>query len=133
MDSPDAGDLEDVPAALSAQVGQRRLRHPQGPKQVRLHLSASLLLAEFFESAELSIAGVVDNDIQATEVVVGLLHHAFHRCLVGDIQRQGQNAVPVDVVEGVQALHLACGRHDLVPAPERCLPPRPVRSLSRCR
>jgi hypothetical protein len=29
-------DLDDMPAALFAQVGQRRLRYPQGPKQVRL-------------------------------------------------------------------------------------------------
>jgi hypothetical protein len=69
-DAADRGDLNDVPAALGAQVQQRGLGHPQRTEQVGLQLGAGLGLGEFLDEAEVPVAGVVDHDVQPAEVVV---------------------------------------------------------------
>ena len=61
------------PAALLAQERQRGLGDPQRAEQVGLDLVAGLGLAELLDHAELAVAGVVDDDVEAAEVLVRLL------------------------------------------------------------
>ena len=60
-------------AALLAQERQRGLGDPQRAEQVGLDLVARLLLGELLDHAELAVAGVVDDDVEAPEVLVGRL------------------------------------------------------------
>jgi hypothetical protein len=55
-DSADRGNLEDVSRALAAQVGKRRLGHPQRAEQVRLDLVPRLLLGDLLDQAEQAVA-----------------------------------------------------------------------------
>ena len=72
-DAADRGHLDDVAAALLAQVRQRRLGDPQGAEQVGLQLVAGVGLAELLDHAEVAVAGVVDHDVEPAEVLVRLL------------------------------------------------------------
>ena len=72
-DPADGGDLDDVAAALLAQVGECGLGDPERAEQVRLDLVAELLLADLLDHPELAVAGVVDDDVEAAEVLMRLL------------------------------------------------------------
>ena len=82
-------------AALIAQVGQRRLGYPEGAEHVGVELGADVLFAEFLDHAVQGEAGVVDDDVQASEALVGLLDGRGHGGLVRDIQRERQDLVAV--------------------------------------
>ena len=72
-DATDRRHLDDVAAALLAQIRQGGLGDPQCPEHVRLDLVAGVLLGQLLDEPELAVARVVDDDVQAPEVVVGLL------------------------------------------------------------
>ena len=74
------------PAALLAQERQRRLGDPERAEQVGLDLVADLGLAELLDHPELAVAGVVDHDVEAAEVLVGLLDGGEGRGAVGDVE-----------------------------------------------
>ena len=71
-DAADGRDLDDVPAALLAQVRQRRLGHPERPEHVRLQLCPDLGLADLLHHAELPVAGVVHHNVQPPEPLMRL-------------------------------------------------------------
>ena len=85
-DPADRGDLQDVAAALLPQERQRRLGHPHGAEDVGLQLVAELVLGQLLDEPEVPVAGVVDDDVEAAEVLVGLLDGGEVRVPVGDVE-----------------------------------------------
>ena len=68
---PAAEDTADhVPRALRAHHGRHRLRDPQRPEEVGLDDLARLGLGGLLDRAVQAVAGVVDEHIDATEVLV---------------------------------------------------------------
>lgn len=94
-DAADGRDLHDVAAALGAHDRQYGLGDPERTEQVRLHLVAQLLFGNLLDHAEQAVARVVDDHLEAAELLV----RGGHRCgdgrLVRDVERQGQNCVAV--------------------------------------
>ncbi len=94
-----------MPAALRAQQGERGLGHPECPEQVRLELVAHVGLAELFDQAEVPITGVVDDDVEPTEMRVRLLDRGEVLRAVGHVELDRQEPVAVlghEVIERAQ-------------------------------
>jgi hypothetical protein len=93
--------------------------------------SAGILLGELFDEAELAVAGVVDDDVQASEMVVCLFDRSEVRRAVGDVQLNRQNRVAVRVHQIGQRRGIARRGRDLVAAlqcSDRPLPSEATRS-----
>ena len=116
-------------AALLAQERQRRLRHPQRAEQVGLDLIASLGLAELLDHPELAVAGVVDDDVEAAEVLVRAAHRGERRVAVGHVERHGQHRVAVLRAEVVERAGVSRRRGDPVAA--LAAPRSPTRARTR--
>ena len=106
-------------AALLAQERERGLRDPQRAEQVGLDLVACLLLADLLDHAELPVTGVVHDDVQAPEVLVGAADGLEHRVAVGDVERERQQRVAVLGREVVERVRVARRRRDPVAALQR--------------
>jgi hypothetical protein len=65
------------------------------------------------------VAGVVDDDVEAPEVVVGLLDGGEVGVAVGDVEPDRQQRVAVLLGEIVKRRGVACGGRDLVAALQR--------------
>ena len=79
----------------------------------------------------MAVAGVVDDDVQPAEVVVGLLDGGEIGVAVGDVQRDGQDRLAVLVDQVGQAVGVACGGGDLVAAFQRGDRPLPAEAAGR--
>ena len=71
---------------LGAHDRQRRLRDPERAEDVGLDLGAGLRLADFLDGAELAVAGIVDDDVEAAEALVGLGDRGVDGRLVVDVE-----------------------------------------------
>ena len=119
----DGRHLDDVARTLLPEIGQRRLRHPQGAEQVGLDLGPGLLLGDLLDGAEQAVAGVVDNDIETAEVVVGVPDGGVHRRLVGHVEGDGEHVVAVGVDEILDRVGVAGGGgHPVTPGQGRLGP-----------
>lgn len=103
-------------AALSAQVRQRRLRDPQRAEDVRLDLRARFVLGDLFEHSELSVAGVVDDDVEPPEMVVGRLHRGEIGVTIRHVECQREQRITELGGEVVQRGHVAGGSGHLIAA-----------------
>ncbi len=74
------------PRALLAQERQRRLGDPERAEEVGLHLVADVGLAELLDHAELAVAGVVDDDVEAAELLVRRADRGERAVPVGDVE-----------------------------------------------
>ncbi len=63
----DARHLNNVTGALRAHDRQRRLCDPQRAEKVRLELRSHVVFRQFFDHAEVAVAGVVDDDVELAE------------------------------------------------------------------
>lgn len=63
---------------------------------------ARLLLGELLDHAHRDVAGVVDDDVEPTEVLDGGCHGCLDRGPVGDVDREGEDTVVVTDVEAVE-------------------------------
>ncbi len=122
-DPTDARDLHDVPAALLAQERQASLGHPQGTEQVRLDLGASLLLADLLDRAEQAVAGVVDDDVEAAEVLVRAGDRLESGRTIGDVELECEHVLAIGLDELRERVRVAGRRRDPVAARERRLRP----------
>jgi hypothetical protein len=91
------------------------------PNKVGLELVAELLLAELFDRAAQGVAGVVDHDVQPSEVVVGAAHGLEHGLPVGHIQTERQQRVAMGGGQVCQGVGVAGSRSDLITTRERRL------------
>src|SRR3546814_1286475 len=82
----------DLPRPLLAHDVDRGLRHPHRAEQVRLHLVAQVPFTQLLSHSEVSIAGVVDHDVQASEVPVRSVDRGDVGSAVGDVEFDGQRS-----------------------------------------
>src|SRR3954471_8815901 len=108
-DPTDAGHLQDVPGALGAQERQRRLGHPQHAEEVGLELGAGILLGDLLDHAELSVTGIVDDDVEPAEVLVRAANGGEVSPAVGDVKPQRQDAVAEALDQVIQGGRVAGG------------------------
>ncbi len=120
-----------MPAALRPQERQRGLRHPQRAEHVGLDLVARLGLGQLLDEAEVAVAGVVDDDVEPAEVVVGLLDGGEVGVAIGHVELDRQQRVAVLLGEVVQRRGVARGGRDLVAAFQRRDRPLPAEA-ARC-
>jgi phosphoribosyl isomerase A len=132
-DAADRRHLQDVAGTLFTQERQRRLRHPQRAEQVGLDLVAGLSLAELLDHAELSVPGVVHDDVEAAEPIVRLLNCVEHRTAVSDVEPQRQQGVAEALGQIVEAGGVPRGGGDPVAALERRDRPLPTETARRTR
>ena len=83
------------PLRCARRIRQRGLGDPQRAEHVGLDLVARLGLGELLDEAELAVAGVVDDDVEPAEVVVGLLDRGEVGVAVGHVERDRQQRVAV--------------------------------------
>ena len=69
------------------------------------------MLRQLLDEAELAVAGVVDDDVQAPEMVVGLLYRGEVGGAIGDVQCDRQNRVAelVDQIGQCRGVARGCG------------------------
>ena len=116
------------PLRCARRKRQRGLRHPQRAEHVRLDLGARLLFGELLDEAEVAVAGVVDDDVQAAEVVVRLLDGGEVGVAVGDVELDRQQRFAVLLGEIVERSRVAGRGRYLVAALQRRDRPLPAES-----
>jgi hypothetical protein len=75
-----------------------------------------LLVRDLFDGAEEAVAGVVDDDVELAEVLVGTLDGGEHLVAVGDVELEGEHGVAVLFDQIYQCVGVAGGRGDLISA-----------------
>ena len=118
------------PEPCARMIGSAAWVTQSAPRRLRLELRARRFLAQLLDHAEVAVAGVVDDDVEAAEVLGGLLHGREVAVAVGDVEPDRQDDVAVGVDEGVERLEPAGRRGDAVAALERRfrpLAPEPLR------
>ena len=118
-DAADGRHLQDVSGALLAQDRQRGLGDPQRTEQVGLELGAGLGLGELLDHAELAVAGVVDDDVEAAEVLVRPRDGGEVGVAVGDVELRSAGPVAVALDEVLEGGGVAGGGGDGVAALQR--------------
>jgi len=113
-------DRDDVPGVLAAHHGQDGARDvhraDEGCRQLPLHL----LWSEFLEEAGVEVAGVVDEDVDASEGVDRGLDRGFGVLPARDVELDDEEVVVL--AEGsAHGLRVATGRDDRVASREGCL------------
>ena len=83
----DRGDVHDGAAASGPHAGQDGLDHRDGAEEVRLEQGADLGVVAFFDRGAITVAGVVDQDVDAAEPLLGLLHGGGDLVGMGDVKR----------------------------------------------
>jgi hypothetical protein len=128
-DAADRGDLDDVAGALLAHDRQRRLGHPDRAEDVGLDLVAGLLRGDLLDRAEEPVAGVVDDHVEAAELLPGRLHGGDVGVHVLHVERQGQHVVAVLLGQRLERRYVARRRRHPVTALERRFGPDPAEAL----
>lgn len=93
--APDRSDLLDHAARglLLAHDLERLLGDGHEAEEIHFHLGAGLFLRDFFEDAAEAVAGVVGDDVDATEGVDGFLECGFDLILFCDIEFDGEEVL----------------------------------------
>ncbi|MDX6280463.1 MAG: hypothetical protein QOH03_1534 [Kribbellaceae bacterium] len=107
----EGGDLEDVTAALLAQNRYDRLRHVHHTVEIGVDLCPERVDRRVVERGQIAVAGVVDDDIDATERLLGLNDRPRGRVVVGDVESQDEYCVAVLVDEILQVFRTTRRRH----------------------
>ena len=91
--------------------------HLEGAEEVYLHLIVELLIGDVLSRSNSPRAGIVDEDVDASEVFHRLLHHVFHHLCVGDVAADRQHVNTVVAAQLcshlLELFHTACYRHDV--------------------
>ena len=106
------GDVDDAATVLAAHDGEHEARHLGEAEDVDLQLVAGILEGHALDGAEVAVAGIVDEHVNAAFALQDGVHTLAARGVVGDIESQGRDAV------GLEGLHEGCaarGGIDLVP------------------
>ena len=104
-----------APLTAGPHPGQDGLDHGDGTEEVgREQLGDGVVLA-FFYRGPVSVAGVVDENVDASEPVGGLLHGARDLGVVRHVERYSERGLGVGIDQVLDLRHVASG-HDRVVA-----------------
>lgn len=102
------------------QVRQRRAQHVPSSDDLHVEHEAHVGVGGLLDGAEESVAGVVDDDVEAAEAVDGLGDGLLDRGRVDEVDLERQQAGRVGAVEGgEQALGRPGRGRDAVAAPQQ--------------
>ncbi len=103
-------------AALFTHDRNGGLGYPQRAEEVGLDLGSRFILGDLFDEPEVAIARVVDDDVEAAEMIVRLRDRGRRGGPVRDIQLDRQHRVAVLVDQRAQAGGVARGRRHPIAA-----------------
>lgn len=106
--------LEQMATALTTQVRQRRARHVDHTEEVDLELLTLLLVGELLDRVYVAEAGVVEHDVDTTEVGDRLVQHPPSGRAVGDIEVPHKRLAGIAFGEDVERLDVTIGGHHTV-------------------
>ena len=98
-------------------AGQHGLGHVGQGKDIRLEHRANLVVLALLDGGEITVAGVIDQDVDLAEALLGLLENRRDLRAPGDVQRCDQRVFAAR--EFVQGRRIARGHDHLVAAPEQ--------------
>jgi hypothetical protein len=101
--------------AAGAHAGQCCSDDREHGEEVQLEHPAHVSVGHAFDRSEPAPSGVVDQHVDAAEVLLGRAYGLLHLCLVGDVQRQDEHPVAVGLGPRVQLLGSPRGEHHAVP------------------
>src|SRR5215475_7287424 len=104
------GQVDDVPAPALPHSGQHRVRHLCQAEKIDVQNPVDLLLLALLDCGEVADAGVVHQDVDAAEVLVGATHSLRDLGGVGDVQPQRERAIFMPGDEVFDLLEVG-GRH----------------------
>jgi hypothetical protein len=113
-----------VTAALLAQNRHNRLQDVHTTVEVGVELRPERVDRRVLERGQVAVAGVVDDDIDATERLLGLSDHASRRVVVGRVEPEEKRRVAVLVEEVPQPLRVTRRRRHAITCFERDLDER---------
>jgi len=113
-----AGDTDDVTAALLSKIRKSRTDHAQSSEKVSVEFCANTRLIRFLNGAYESITGIVENNVELAEVHAGARNSILDLSSVGHIQSQRQNRIAITFLKIGNRLKLACGDCHFVAAVE---------------
>ena len=120
-------------AALLAQEGHNRLRNVHDTVEVGIDLRPERVDRRVLKRAQVTISGVVDDDIDATECLLGLSNHTRSRVVVGHVEPQQKHRVAVLVEEVLQPLRVTRRRRHAFTRFERDLDERATQTARTSR
>ena len=101
----------------------------RAPKRLVSIWSRACACADLLDRAEEPVAGVVDDDVEPAELLVGLLDRGEVGVVILDVERHRQHAVAVLLGQRRERRGVARRRRDLVAALERRLGPDAAEAL----
>ena len=119
-------DAEDMAAALLPKQRQSGSQYSDHPEIVRVEQSANLLVAGLLSRRKQSGAGIVDKNVDPTEVRVRLLNDLLHLLGVGHIEGQGKDSFAEASCEISYIRQFAGGCGDSVAALQSSFSPDPT-------
>src|SRR5436190_10216658 len=125
LQADDAGygaHVDDVAGALLAHDRQRSLHHVQHAPEVGRELAFDVLRIQFLEVAEQAVAGIVEDDIDAAELLHRLVDYRRDLRLIGDVQLKNLQVLACRVAQGiVHFFYLPAGGDDAIAGLQRGL------------
>ena len=91
-DAEDAANVDDLAAALPAQMGQDRLEAAEGAEEIHVHQALGLGEVGLFDRGAHAEAGIVDEDVHAAEPFDGGRHEVLDVGVASDIGHDGDDA-----------------------------------------
>ena len=107
--STDRGDVDDGPAAAGAHARQDRLDHRDRPEEVRFKQGANIGVVTFFDGSAVTVSGVVDQDVDTAEPLLGLLYGRDDLVGPGDVKRDGEHPLGCGLGQIGNTADVACG------------------------
>src|SRR5580692_13110160 len=89
------GQADNPPAALGTQMRQGSAYKLDRPEEICGELVSDLLVAEFFRSAEQSIACVADDHVDRAKLSEDFVHHAANGRQLGHVEISQPQAIAV--------------------------------------
>ena len=83
-------------------------------EEVHVELASDVGVREFLDGTEMTVAGVVHDDVDATERRDGVVDHAVRRRRVGHVERSDEQSV-IRGLERVEGLQVPCRSHHPIP------------------
>ena len=84
-----------MPGLFRAHVREDCFDHVDRAENVRVEQLPNVGVVRFLHRGPVTVAGIVDQNVDAAEARLCLLHHGADLGLVGDVQGQGQGRVRV--------------------------------------
>src|SRR6516164_8147489 len=108
-EAANGGEVNNVAFPACAHARQNGLSQGDQTKDVSLEHGANFIILAFFDSGEVTITGVIDQHVDAAELVFRCLDSANYRIFVVYVERQGESTFFVPRDDGLHLLGITRG------------------------